>query len=95
MTLRPNKNSQTLRTEMTDNTDERKNGNESHSQKTQQKEQTTMERLFGFGLSDISSVKSFVTVLNKPMDPSSLAVTRILFGGYANYGIFRIPIYFS
>lgn len=36
--------------------------------------------LFGFQLSDLTSWDNFVKLMNRPEDPSSLAVFRILFG---------------
>ena len=38
---------------------------------------------FGFELSDLSSVSLFVKLLNRPTDPSSLGIMRILFGKYS------------
>ncbi|CAF0926611.1 unnamed protein product [Didymodactylos carnosus] len=39
-----------------------------------------MRRLFGFDFSDFQSWDSFLKLMNRPEDPSSLAVLRILFG---------------
>ena len=41
-----------------------------------------MQQIFGFQLSDFNSWSSFVHLMMRPMDPSNLAVARILFGGY-------------
>ena len=38
------------------------------------------ENLFGFQLADLSSFEKFVRLLYRPTDPSSLGVTRALFG---------------
>jgi len=46
----------------------------------QEKGISTMRRLFGFELTDIQSWSNFVKLMNRPEDPSSLAVLRILFG---------------
>lgn len=40
----------------------------------------SFENLFGFSLSELTSWKSFVSLMCRPMDPASLGVTRILFG---------------
>lgn len=45
-----------------------------------QQEVSTMRRLFGFELDDFKSWSSFVRLMNRPEDPSSLAALRILFG---------------
>ena len=39
-----------------------------------------MHQLFGFELADFESWNKFVKLMNRPEDPSSLAVFRILFG---------------
>jgi vitamin K-dependent gamma-carboxylase len=39
-----------------------------------------MKKLFGFELSDLSSWNKFVKLMNRPEDPSSLAIFRICFG---------------
>lgn len=39
-----------------------------------------MRRLFGFDRKDFSSWTNFVQMINRPEDPSSLAIFRILFG---------------
>lgn len=41
---------------------------------------STIRRLFGVELSDFQSWTNFVKLMNRPEDPSSLAVLRILFG---------------
>jgi len=48
--------------------------------KKQDKDISTMRRLFGFELIDFKSWSNFVKLMNRPEDPSSLAVLRILFG---------------
>lgn len=45
-----------------------------------QQEVSNMRRLFGFDMSDFQSWSSFVKLMNRPEDPSSLAALRILFG---------------
>ena len=40
------------------------------------------EKLFGFKLNQLFSWKEFVKLMNRPEDPSCLAVFRILFGNY-------------
>jgi hypothetical protein len=50
------------------------------SSKNQDKDISTMRRLFGVELSDFQSWANFVKLMNRPEDPSSLAVLRILFG---------------
>ncbi|CAF0789380.1 unnamed protein product [Didymodactylos carnosus] len=40
----------------------------------------TMRQLFGFDFTDFQSWNSFLKLMNRPEDPSSLAVLRILFG---------------
>ena len=44
------------------------------------KKQSPMRRLFGFELADFQSWSSFVKLMNRPEDPTSLAVLRIFFG---------------
>lgn len=44
------------------------------------KELSKMRRWFGFDTTDLQSWTNFVKLLNRPEDPSSLAVFRILFG---------------
>ncbi|KAK2189601.1 hypothetical protein NP493_101g02046 [Ridgeia piscesae] len=44
------------------------------------KTSSRMYDLFGFSMNDISSWSRFVQLMNRPMDPSSLGVTRFLFG---------------
>ena len=44
------------------------------------KKQSSMRRLFGFELADFQSWSSFVKLMNRPEDPTSLAVLRIFFG---------------
>ena len=39
-----------------------------------------MKSIFGFHLSDLSDWQSFVFLMNRPCDPSSLAVWRFMFG---------------
>lgn len=39
-----------------------------------------MRQIFGFSTEDLSSWQSFVTLLNRPMDPASLGIFRFLFG---------------
>jgi hypothetical protein len=39
-----------------------------------------MKRLFGFESVDLKSWESFVAMMNRPEDPSNLAIFRILFG---------------
>ncbi|CAF1262070.1 unnamed protein product [Adineta steineri] len=46
----------------------------------QQQEISTMRRLLGFDLTDLQSWSSFVKLMNRPEDPSSLAILRIFFG---------------
>ena len=41
---------------------------------------STMRRLFGVELRDFQSWSNFVKMMNRPEDPSSLAVLRIFFG---------------
>jgi hypothetical protein len=50
------------------------------SSKKEDKDISTMRRLFGVELSDFQSWSNFVKLMNRPEDPSSLAVLRILFG---------------
>ncbi|CAF4630438.1 unnamed protein product, partial [Rotaria magnacalcarata] len=45
-----------------------------------QQELSTMRRLFGVEMADFQSWSSFVKLMNRPEDPSSLAAFRILFG---------------
>lgn len=49
-------------------------------QKSAEKCQDKFERLFGFRLSDLSSVDRFVKLMNRPMDPACLGVMRFVFG---------------
>ena len=49
------------------------------------KTSSRMYDLFGFSMNDISSWSRFVQLMNRPMDPSSLGVTRFLFGRYSVY----------
>lgn len=46
----------------------------------QSTENKKMKKLFGFDFSDLSSWKNFVKLMNRPEDPSSLALFRIIFG---------------
>ncbi len=39
-----------------------------------------MNALFGFDVSDLSSWNNFVSLMNRPEDPSSLGAFRMLFG---------------
>jgi hypothetical protein len=39
-----------------------------------------MKSLFGFDANDLSSWNNFVSLMNRPEDPSSLGLFRILFG---------------
>lgn len=39
-----------------------------------------MKKLFGFELNDFSSWNNFVRLMNRPEDPASLGIFRILFG---------------
>jgi hypothetical protein len=48
--------------------------------KKPEEEISTMRRLFGFELADLKSWSNLVKLMNRPEDPSSLAVLRILFG---------------
>ncbi|XP_069773792.1 vitamin K-dependent gamma-carboxylase [Narcine bancroftii] len=43
-------------------------------------ESSKMKRIFGFELSDFGSWNRFVCLLNRPTDPASLGVFRLLFG---------------
>jgi len=52
--------------------------------KQQEKDISTIRRLFGVELSDFKSWSNFVKLMNRPEDPSSLAVLRILFGKKKN-----------
>lgn len=42
--------------------------------------ESKMQKLFGFKLTDFRSWSSFVKLMNRPEDPSSLALFRIAFG---------------
>ena len=42
--------------------------------------QSRMMRIFGFDLSSLHNWSSFVRLINRPEDPASLAIFRILFG---------------
>jgi vitamin K-dependent gamma-carboxylase len=53
--------------------------------KKQENKVSTMRRLLGFELSDLQSWSNFVKLMNRPEDPSSLAVLRILFGMNKSY----------
>ncbi len=46
----------------------------------EKKPETKVKKLFGFEFSDLSSFKNFVVLMNRPEDPSNLAIFRILFG---------------
>jgi hypothetical protein len=46
--------------------------------KKAEQEISIMRRLFGFELADLQSWSSFVKLMNRPEDPSSLAVLRII-----------------
>lgn len=48
--------------------------------KTQTNKSSRMYELFGFELKDLRSLPSLVNLLNRPSDPSALALFRILFG---------------
>ncbi|XP_067857400.1 vitamin K-dependent gamma-carboxylase [Heptranchias perlo] len=45
-----------------------------------EEESSKMKRIFGFELSDFQSWHRFVCLLNRPTDPASLGVFRLLFG---------------
>ncbi len=55
------------------------------SSKKQEQEFSSMRRIFGFELADFQSWSNFVKLMNRPEDPSSLAVLRILFGMNKNH----------
>jgi hypothetical protein len=55
------------------------------SSKKQEQKFSTMRRIFGFELADFQSWSNFVKLMNRPEDPSSLAVLRILFGMNKNH----------
>jgi vitamin K-dependent gamma-carboxylase len=48
--------------------------------KKQEINSSTIRRLFGVEFNDFKSWSNFVKLMNRPEDPSSLAVLRILFG---------------
>ena len=48
----------------------------------QQNSEGRMTRIFGFDFNDLSSWEKFVCLMNRPCDPSSLAVWRIMFGEF-------------
>jgi vitamin K-dependent gamma-carboxylase len=59
------------------NTNLSKKANSSPANKLQQ---TKMKILFGFDLDDLRTWDNFVKLMNRPEDPSSLGLFRILFG---------------
>jgi vitamin K-dependent gamma-carboxylase len=44
--------------------------------------ESKMRALFGFDLNDFNSWGHFVKLMNRPEDPSSLALFRFLFGKF-------------
>ena len=52
----------------------------STSKKDSNKTNSKMKKLFGFTVDDFRSWSDFVRLMNRPEDPASLGVFRILFG---------------
>lgn len=50
------------------------------SKKESKPSKTKFENLFGFDLNDLKSWDKLVSLLNRPEDPASLGLFRILFG---------------
>ena len=57
--------------------EKRLEGNDENKVEIKQKK---MKKLFGFDWTDFKSWDDLVKLINRPEDPSSLAVFRILFG---------------
>lgn len=49
-----------------------------------------MKQMFGFELADFKSWSSVVRLFNRPVDGSSLAVFRVMFGEYSEFGLIRM-----
>lgn len=62
--------------------------------KKQKNELSIMRRVFGFELSDLQSWSNIVKLLNRPEDPSSLAVLRIFFGMNKSSSLIHIHVLF-
>lgn len=52
----------------------------SKSKKENKPDKTKFENLFGFDINELKSWNKLVSLLNRPEDPSSLGIFRILFG---------------